>query len=295
MKSYSPLRFPGGKSALVGFFSDFLRCNDMGKSTIFCEPYAGGAGVSLALLMKNKVERILINDADRCIAAFWYCLLKDSDRFFGAIEDCEVSVEAWQHHRAIYEEAVKFGVRDIFQLGFSTFFLNRTNRSGILPKAGMIGGKAQKSKCKIGDRFNKTALLKQMRSIVELRQFIEFTSYDALALIESIRHGYSLREKSKFFIYLDPPYYEQGKSLYQSFYTDKEHLALARYIKRINDLKWLITYDNHSKIRELYESPDISIRPFCMNYSVAGNRNTTELMICSVKHRVFWPSIWGTL
>lgn len=42
----------------------------------------------------------------------------------------------------------------MLEIGFATFFLNRTNRSGIL-KAGVIGGKAQLGKWKIDVRFNK--------------------------------------------------------------------------------------------------------------------------------------------
>ena len=49
MKTCSPLRYPGGKSAMAELLSEIRRLNGLGDRAI-AEPFAGGAGASLTLL-----------------------------------------------------------------------------------------------------------------------------------------------------------------------------------------------------------------------------------------------------
>jgi len=68
--SFTPLRYPGGKTSLFEFFDSVIKGHGWSKVT-YIEPYAGGAGAALSLLFLNKVNKIIINDYDPAIFCFW--------------------------------------------------------------------------------------------------------------------------------------------------------------------------------------------------------------------------------
>jgi DNA adenine methylase len=280
INNYSPLRYPGGKAAAAGYFMDILSANKIGTDGIYCEPYAGGAGVALTLLLTGRVESIAINDVDPCIAAFWDSLLKEPEKFMDTVANCEISIDSWQLHRKIYDNASSLNLNNAaerFELGFSTFFLNRTNRSGILPKAGPIGGSNQTGKFRLDARFKKDVLIERIKNITAVQNRIRFTSYDALVFLKNLQTSNLPQEK--LFLYLDPPYYKKGKKLYLNFYTHSNHLELAHYISNFNHCKWLMTYDDCNEIRELYADPDITLTEFNIQYSIQHVRKAIEVMI----------------
>lgn len=154
-KSVSPLRYPGGKTKLVPFLSHTISINQI-KNPIFCEPFAGGAGLSLKLLLEGKVERIILNDVDQGIYSFWYAVFFDTQRLIDKITEIEVSLEERERCKKVLFECSNSGKTSgyNFDLGFATFFLNRVNVSGII-KGGAIGGIKQEGKFKIDSRFGK--------------------------------------------------------------------------------------------------------------------------------------------
>jgi DNA adenine methylase len=123
----------------------------------YAEPYAGGAGLALRLLFTGHVGHVYINDLDKSIFSFWYSILNNSGKFCNWIRDVEISIENWKYYKEIQKSA---NSAEIFELAQSTFFLNRTNISGVL-KGGIIGGMEQHGKYKIDARFNKEDLIKQ--------------------------------------------------------------------------------------------------------------------------------------
>ena len=151
-KTYpSPLRYPGGKSALSKFFSDVINQNNI-ENGVYCEAYAGGAGAALDLLFSKTVDRIILNDVDFHIYAFWDAVLSHSDELINRLDACDVTIEEWLTQKQIYDQPSDY---DSIDIGFSTFFLNRCNRGGILPNAGPIGGYEQTGNYLINARFNK--------------------------------------------------------------------------------------------------------------------------------------------
>ncbi|MDR3357379.1 MAG: DNA adenine methylase [Desulfovibrio sp.] len=280
INNYSPLRYPGGKSSAAGYFVDILSANNIGNNGVYCEPFAGGAGVALTLLLTGRVERIVINDFDPCIAAFWTALLDFPDKFINEIDRCEISIDAWEKHRAVYDNAAALDLTDHdvrFSLGFSTFFLNRTNRAGILPKAGPIGGRQQAGAYRLDARFKKNVLIERIKKIAAAKERIVFTSDDALLFIKNLlTRGF---EQEKLFLYLDPPYYHRGKDLYLNFYNHNDHLSLAEYMKKFNCCKWMMTYDDCDEIKTLYASKHISVNDFTLQYSMQLVRKAKEVLI----------------
>lgn len=244
MFNYSPLRYPGGKSRISGFITQLIKDNNIIGGN-YVEPFAGGAGVALYLLFNNIVKNIYINDKDISIYAFWKSILDDTDKFIRKIQETEISITEWEKQRKIQQNKVN---ESLFDLGFSTFFLNRTNRSGII-MGGVIGGKNQSGKWKLDVRFNKEKLINKILKIASYKEFITVKNKD---VIDFLKEDVSVLDKNQTFIYLDPPYYNQGQKLYMNAFDNQQHLNLYSEIKSLPYL-WLVSYDDCDEIRKIYQ------------------------------------------
>lgn len=270
--TYSPLRYPGGKGQLINFIKKVYTSNKLLGKT-YVEPYTGGGAVALALLMDGFTDKIVINDYDRSIYAFWYSLLNHSQEFLELIKSTDVTIENWKKQKLIQKNK---DTAEILELGFSTFFLNRTNRSGII-KAGVIGGIKQDGEWKMDVRFNKTDLLKRFERIINYKSQIELHNLDTCDLITTLTKQEKFIENS--FFYFDPPYYLKGKDLYVNFYKDQDHIELRNKIFELNDGSWILSYDNHSRIDELY-SRNKKIT-YNLSYSIERKYQGSEVIIYS--------------
>lgn len=267
-KFVSPLRYPGGKLKVVDYIKKMFEVNDLMDGT-YIEPYAGGASVALTLLFSEYASRIRINDIDRSIYAFWHSVLEETEGLCRLITDTPVTMETWAQQR---EVQVRKKDAELLELGFSTFFLNRTNRSGIL-SGGVIGGKEQTGKWKIDARYNKKDLIERIESVAEYGDRIELTSIDAVALIKHIR-----RPSEKTFCYLDPPYYVKGRDLYLNYYNDDDHRAIAKAIKKYKG-KWIISYDAVPFISDLYK--EYRQKEYYLSYSAGNPAKGKEIVVYS--------------
>ncbi len=243
MKFYSPLRYPGGKNKLAKFIS--LICVRNNINGHYVEPYAGGASVALYLLMNGYVDKITINDKDRAIYAFWYSVLHYNEKLCNKIKTTPVTMESWEKYKKIYDNK-KY--ESLFDLGFATFFLNRTNHSGIID-GGVIGGKDQKGNYKIDCRFNKKDLIRRIKLIAKYKSKINLSNLDALDLVKEIKKQ---SEKQNTIFYFDPPYYLKGPSLYMNHYKQIDHKKVSKKIQNIKGIRWIVSYDNVPEIEKLY-------------------------------------------
>lgn len=265
----SPLRYPGGKLKVVGYIKRLMEANDLCGGT-YIEPYAGGASVALSLLFGKYAGRIKINDKDRSIFAFWHCVLNETEALCRLIKDTPVNVEVW---KVQHDVQLRKDVADLLELGFSTFFLNRTNRSGIL-NGGVIGGKNQSGIYRIDARYNKAELIKRIENVAEYVDKIELTGMDAVDLITR----YKRTPAVKTFCYLDPPYYVKGRDLYLNYYDDGNHRKIAEAIKKYKG-KWIISYDAVPFIEGLYDG--YRQREYYLNYSAGSPSKGKEIMVFS--------------
>lgn len=268
----SPLRYPGGKTILYDKVKNILEKNDLLDCT-YMEPFSGGAGLALKLLMNNDVKKIVINDFDYAIYSFWYNVLHDTDRFCKDIEDIKVDLKEWEHQRYIYNNQKNFS---IYEIGFATFFLNRTNRSGII-KGGAIGGRSQDGKYKIDCRFNKPVLIEKIKKIGKYRNRIKLFNYDVNDFIKQV---VMRQKKENFFIYFDPPYIKKGPELYKNHFNCEGHTYLSENIKeKLLEKNWIITYDKNKLVYKLYDN--FNITDFNLNYSAGNKKIGNEVMITS--------------
>lgn len=245
MKFYSPLRYPGGKSKLAKFIALLCEKNQIANTDgHYVEPYAGGASVALFLLLNGHVSEITINDSDRAIYAVWHSILHDTEKFIAKIWRTPVDVRTWCKCKAIQQ---KKDTAPLFDLGFSTFFLNRTNVSGIID-GGIIGGHAQKGTYAIDCRFNKQELVRRIRAIAAHKKHVHLYNLDALELIKEITKTAS----GSTIFYFDPPYYLKGESLYLNYYDHSDHKDVSKAIGKIEGARWVVSYDATNQIKKLY-------------------------------------------
>lgn len=237
----TPLRYPGGKTQMTPLVLDVLRLNGL-QQGFYCEPFAGGAGIACRLLVSGHISEAWINDIDPAIHAFWHSVLHASDDLCELVEHTRVSLEEWHRQRAVQER----NRASTLALGFSTLFLNRTNRSGIL-RGGVIGGLEQKGDYALDCRFNRQDLVRKIRRLALYRDQIKLTREDAHHYITTVVPTLPARS----LVNIDPPYYAKGPELYTSFYGPEDHAALARAVRAINR-PWLLTYDDVPQIATLY-------------------------------------------
>ena len=267
----SPLRYPGGKSSFSRLLAEFIELNNL-QDGIYVEPYAGGAGAGLNLLFSEHVNRLIINDADRSLYLFWKSLLFETERFIKLINDTPLSIDEWQRRKKIINSAQSHSELEV---AFSTFYLNRCNRSGIL-NAGPIGGKSQTGTWRLDARFNKESLIKKIEKIAPYSSRISIYNLDAIEFME--QYVLPLSEtNNRLLVYLDPPYYSKGDRLYLNYYTIEDHVKLAEFINGQHTFKWIVSYDNIPQIRQLYSERATNI--VSLNYFAHSAKIGSEVII----------------
>jgi len=269
MSFVSPLRYPGGKGKLANYIKLIFSYNDL-LDGHYVEPYAGGAAVALTLLYSEYATHIHINDVSKPLFALWYSILNDTDEFCALIQDTKISIDEWHRQKSIQEQ---FDQVSLLELGFSTFFLNRTNRSGIL-RGGVIGGKKQEGIFKLSARYNKTNLLQRIKRVALYKDRISLYNDDAEKFIKSINT--QLPERTLY--YFDPPYYIKGKGLYEDFYEHQDHLNIFTMIDNLKH-KWIVSYDKTKEIQDMYK--DYQQVTYSLSYSTAEHYKGNEVMFFS--------------
>lgn len=274
--NYSPLRYPGGKSKIAPFVSLLIGKSNLDECT-YVEPFAGGAGVALSLLFDGTVTNIVINDYDKAIYSMWKAILEETEAFINLVQTAPLTIDEWRKQKQIYDNQNK---KYSLELGFATFYLNRTNRSGILA-AGPIGGYKQTGNYLMDARYNREVLIKRIKKIAEYKSHIHLYNKD----IESFIKNYLPKYQHNAFVYFDPPYYNKGEELYKNFFIHEDHKRISKLIKKL-DCYWMVTYDDVDAICELYN--DFECKQFDLTYSVANSGKKSEIMFLSDER--LWPS-----
>lgn len=268
---YSPLRYPGGKRKLEPFMEMLIEQTGHIGGT-YVEPFAGGAGIALELLEKNIVNEIVINDFDKGIYSFWRAILTETDRFIDDIRNVALDIDEWNKQRTIIEDCSRYS----YELGFATFYLNRTNRSGII-KGGVIGGIEQSGNWRMDARFNRETLIERIINIVNRKKSIHIYNKDASSFVKK----YLPKYEQNAFVYFDPPYFGKGKQLYLNFFSYDDHVRIEQMINSQVNCDWVITYDDVQEIADIYQNH--VFRRIDLKYSAAVKRKASEIIIFNEK------------
>lgn len=284
-KNINPLRYPGGKRWFAPYLERILEINYRCPS-LFVEPFAGGAGVSLHLLLTDRVEAIGLADRDPLLASFWKTVFgRDASWLLDKIEDTPITLDVWHSMKQ-----GKFTSQR--ERAFQCLFLNRTSFSGILAKeTGPIGGKSQSSKYKIDCRFNKQRIMENIR-------FLNENYSDRVLFVWNKSWRYTINELTrrverdglnarKLLLYLDPPFIHKAEDLYRYYFTLVNHLQLRDGLSEC-DLPWILSYDDCAESRELYRGlPHSTLDVLYCSYNgkrASDARAKSELIVSNLNN-----------
>ena len=175
---FTPLRYPGGKAKLAAYVKEIIKANKLYDGE-YVEPYAGGAAIGLELLFQEYVSVIRINDINQAVYSFWKSVLNETEELCRLVKNTRLSVASWDRQKRIFANPAD---HSYIQVGFATFFLNRTNCSGIL-NGGVIGGRDQSGPWKIDARYNADELIFRIESIAKMKKRIKLSRSDATAFL----------------------------------------------------------------------------------------------------------------
>lgn len=270
----SPLRYPGGKGKVANFIKLLVIENRL-QGARYVEPYAGGASVALSLLFEDYVDSVQINDLNRGVYSFWCLATEQPDDLCSRLRAVTLTVEEWRRQRAIYADSSA----SPGDLGFATLYLNRTNRSGIIARGGVIGGVRQQGTWRMDARFDAQALCDRIQKVARFAPRIEVSNIDAAELIRQVGDA-DFRQ----FLYLDPPYYIKGSRLYDNFYTHADHVAVRDALRSPTGA-CVVTYDAVPQILDLYAG--WTSREYALGYSASSVSSGAEVMFLSAG--LNWP------
>ena len=242
----SPFRYPGGKTWFVPTFRRWITSLKI-RPNLLIEPFAGGGIISLTALAENYVDRVLMVELDKDIAAVWQAVTNGySDWIAERILKFDLTEDS------LREEIGKFPI-NIKEKAFGTILKNRTYHGGILANgAGFL--KYGENGKGIRSRWYPATLAKRFRSLNLISKRIQFENADGMLIMEK----YLERNDVVFFI--DPPYTAGGKKagrrLYNHFELDHEKLfELCSMIKS----DFLMTYDNAEEVKAMAEKHNFDI------------------------------------
>jgi DNA adenine methylase len=278
MKISSPLRYPGGKSELGPYIEKVISNNNLHGCHII-EPFAGGASVSLQLLQSGVASRATLIEFDPLVYAFWYCVFNMPDELCRLISDTPITINTWNKFVVYRDIEIPISTQ-LLEMGFAGLFFNRTNFSGIL-KAGPIGGKDQTGTYKIDCRFNKDRIIRNIFKLSALNDRVEVKWMDALKYFDEFKH---YNTKEKVFFYVDPPYYDKGKSLYRKYFNQDDHTELSKKLISLHH-PWLLSYDKCPFISYLYGDTESNLRrqSLFFDYSAGSAKKQKELLISNLE------------
>lgn len=276
------LRYPGGKGKLLGRIIPHLQrmAAELGPDAEYREPFFGGGAVGLGFLAATPaVRRAWINDRDPAMSSLWDIVLHDPQ---GLSQLVEMFPEAVRLEGDGYFEFYKTQLAvigcqtDLHEyapgmVGLMKLAVHQISYSGLGTRA---GGAMTKSLCRYNiERLrNRIWECHEVLSGVLIREGI-CTSLDFARLFEP---GEAL-------IYLDPPYYQAGPSLYQFAFDHWHHERLAELL-RAESRPWLLSYDDHPVIVDLYRGWSF-LREEEIGYSINGCSHKKELLITNVPPR----------
>ena len=276
--SKSLLRYPGGKSRGAKKIFEFIPAD----TKEICSPFLGGG--SIELMCANNGMRVYGYDKFLPLVDFWNCLIKkpdelaqlvagwwstgdmefvkektDSGRIIPSKWVCGLSedFEKKEEYQKLKEELLS---PELSQLERAALFyvINRTSFSGSALSGGVTLG---------NPRFTES-------SVQRILDFKDANKTKNIT-VEYLDFRESIEKNKQKLMYLDPPYWLESK-LYGKKgslnFQEKDHLALFDILTKTK--KWVLSYNDSEKVREVYH--DYRIVPMEWAYGMKNYNGPTK-------------------
>lgn len=276
-------RYPGGKSRLAKqIFGIIENKVDLDNINSYVEPFIGGGSMLLYVTQRlMNLQSCTINDKDDGIYAIWKSILGNPDELIKKLNDYKPTVDSYISFGFRLNETYILDDYPIEEIAFEKIALHQMSYSGLGLKSGSpIGGFEQKGKYKIDCRYNPETMTRKINDIVNLFRKIPKIAVSNVDCLEILDDDKEIDNKNTL-VYLDPPYYQIGNTLYQEGMTEYEHFELSNVLKSLNNANWFISYDDCQFIRDLYSDCDIEI--INANYTINNKGKKNEILICPKK------------
>jgi len=268
-------RYPGGKTRMLPALRPYLdRLAECDNSDTYIEPFVGGGSTLIDFAKRHRGHRLIANDLDPWMAAFWRLVASDQkpDKLYALLETKPTV--------SLFCQLRETQPTDDVGKAYRAVFFNRTTFSGIL-RSGPIGGYGQKSAWAIDCRYNAGRLVREIRELRELMNGrLEAHEKDALRFLGLFPERAA---------YLDPPYFVKGGQLYREAFPEAQHRQL-RDVLGTRRGSWVLSYDNVPPIREMYGVDFTTTATEDVRYSIRDRKETwhndTELIIASIQPRL---------
>jgi len=250
----SPLRYPGGKSKALKWIVPLIPYFDELR-----EPFVGGGSVFVVTKQLFPSKKFWINDLNQDLYSFWKVVRDDIKKLVIDISKLKNDTSDGKFlHKHYTKSTVKFNE---FEKAVRFFVLNRITFSGTADSGGF-------SKAAFEKRFTKSSIdrLNDLGKIVT--PDVRITNIDYEELVN--------KPGENVFIFLDPPYLTAEKSMLYgkngNLHRGFDHQRFANVMKNCQH-KWLITYDDHPEIRNLFKFANII--EWEMQYGMNNYKKTT--------------------
>ena len=263
-------RYPGGKSKIRKRLCEKLNLISPPSTFEYREPFFGGGSVGINFLSTvTKKPDLWLNDKDPGISSLWSAVINYPEELKERVCRFQPSIEHYNSFKnTLIENNAKTDSKEsIVENGFQKLAVHQTSYSGLGTKSGgPLGGKLQKSKYKIDCRWSPKYLCKKIDKLSNAFSSVKIrengcTNYDFEKLIS---------EPGSAVLYLDPPYFEKGGSLYQFSFEESDHERFANLLKN-TDHPFVLSYDDCDAIRDLYGWAQIET--VHVNYTITATKD----------------------
>jgi DNA adenine methylase len=237
------LRYPGGKTKLLLFLSDYLpKCSDIKGR--YVEPFVGGGSVFLHL----QPQEAVLSDVNQELIDLYKGIRNYPHKVWETFSLFPPGREAYYKIRDD-----NYTGRPQYYRAARTLYLNRTCFKGMWrhnPEGGFNVGYGGESRRWVITQENIVELSKRLKQASILHSDFE-------PVLDLCRDGD--------FIFLDPPYKPGAKELLEAHYTHgkfsfDEQVRLSKKLIAISKkrkVKWLMTNSADPEVRSLYKDFDI--------------------------------------
>lgn len=234
----------------------------------YIEPFGGGFSLGLSYLASGQAKNPYYNDISPEMFAFWtsvknnpWKLIERINYFSRFIPELLVSLEDFTGKRASLSlEDLLIYAEDQVDIGALRYLLNYLTQGNSNPTRTITGH--------VFDTFKVSSV--KPENFLRVSHNIQNVDILNCSVLDM---GYL--DSSTSFWYLDPPYFSES---YKGFYTegdDFDHDTLAKFLKSL-DGTFLLSYDDHPYIRELYR--DFAMYPILVP-SRLSYHHSEELLI----------------